>query len=193
MRQSVKEFVELCRDCLPIAEPIYEFGSMQVPGQVGFADLRPIFPGMKYVGTDIRPGPGVDRILDLHEIDLPAETAGTVLCLDTLEHVEFPRKALGEIHRILKPGGVVVMSSSMRFPIHEHPHDYWRFTPEGFRSLLAPFATSVVGFLGREDFPPVVVGIGAKGGLGEDVLARLGAGLERWKARWPEPSEARGK
>jgi len=88
MRELIKEFVRICAEILPVSEPIYEFGSFQVPGQKGFADLRPIFPGKKYVGADLR-GVGVDVVLNLHEIDLPSESVGTVLILDTLERVEY--------------------------------------------------------------------------------------------------------
>jgi hypothetical protein len=63
MRESIKQFVKIAADTLPILEPIYEFGALQVPGQEGFADLRPIFAGKEYVGCDMREGPGVDRIL----------------------------------------------------------------------------------------------------------------------------------
>jgi 2-polyprenyl-3-methyl-5-hydroxy-6-metoxy-1,4-benzoquinol methylase len=47
----------------------------------------------------MREGLGVDRILDLHDIDLPSESAGTIICLDTLEHVEYPHRALEDICR----------------------------------------------------------------------------------------------
>ena len=57
MRESIKEFVKIVSETLPIPEPIFEFGSLQVPGQEGFADLRPIFPNKKYIGCDIREGP----------------------------------------------------------------------------------------------------------------------------------------
>jgi len=111
----------------------------------------------------MREGTGVDKVLDLHDIDVPSESVGTVLCLETLEHVEYPRKALEEIHRILRPDGIAVISSVMCFPIHDYPYDYWRFTPEAFQSLLKPFPHSFVGFAGSKDFPHTVVGIGFKG------------------------------
>jgi len=111
----------------------------------------------------MREGPGVDKILDLHTIDVPSDSVGTVLCFDTLEHVEYPRKALEEIHRILMPNGTVVISSVMDFPIHDYPNDYWRFTPEAFKSLLKPFSDAFVGFQGKNSFPHTVVGIGFKG------------------------------
>lgn len=95
MRESVKDLVRVVAETLPVAEPIIEFGSLQCPGQEGFADLRPLFRGKDYIGCDLHEGPGVDLVLDLHNINLPSGSAGTILCLDTLEHVEFCRDALG--------------------------------------------------------------------------------------------------
>ena len=40
----------------------------------------------------MREGPGVVRILDLHGLDVPDNSVGTVIMMDTLEHVEYPRK-----------------------------------------------------------------------------------------------------
>jgi SAM-dependent methyltransferase len=184
MRQTIKDFVSIIATTLPVEEPIYEFGSLQVAGQEGFADLRPFFPGRKYVGADLRPGPGVDRVLDLHRIDLPADSVGAVLCLDTLEHVEYPHRALEEIHRVLHPRGVAVISSVMCYPIHDYPCDYWRFTPEAFRSLLKPFHESFVGCAGAPSFPHTVVGIGFKGDAPEL------AGFSRKFEKWQEPQRS---
>ena len=180
MRQAIKEFISIVANTLPIKEPIYEFGALQVAGQEEFADLRPLFPTKKYIGADMREGPGVDKVLDLHDIDLPAGCVGTVLCLDTLEHVEYPHRALEEIHRVLEPNGIAIVSSVMDFPIHDHPYDYWRFTPEAFRSLLKPFAHSFVAFVGKENFPHTVVGIGFKGTCPQ--LLEFEKSYKRWKA-----------
>lgn len=187
MRESIKQFVEIVADTLPIPEPIYEFGSLQVPGQEGFADLRPLFAGKEYVGCDMQEGAGVDRILNLHDIDLPSETAGTVLMLDTLEHVEFVRKATEEAHRILKPDGILVISSIMNFPIHDYPHDYWRFTPEAFKSLLKSFESCFVDFAGDKLFPHTVVGVGFKGETPKNHIDDYMLKLDDWKKQWHEP------
>lgn len=162
LRQIIRNFTKICADILPYEEPIYEFGAYQVLGQVGFADLRPFFPGKTYIGCDMRPGVGVDVVLDLHNINLPNETAGLVMAMDTLEHVEDPRLALSEIHRILKPNGIVLITSVMNFPIHDHPADYWRFTPQAFASILKPFDTVMTNYAGEQDFPHTVTGIGIK-------------------------------
>jgi len=191
MREAVKEFVKICEATLPIEEQIFEFGSFQVEGQEGFADLRPLFPGRKYIGADMRKGPGVDIILDLHNIDLPPDSVSTVIALDTLEHVEYPRKAMDQIYRILKPGGIAVISSVMRFKIHDYPHDYWRFTPEGFKSLLKPFMNSFVSYAGAKKFPHTVVGIGFKGD--NPPLDNLTAAIEKWQDKWNDPRGRRKK
>jgi len=179
MRPVIRHFVEIVASTLPIAEPIYEFGSYRVEGQEELADLRPLFPGKEYVGCDMRPGLGVDRILDLHDINLPDDTAGTVLCLETIEHVEFCHQALREMHRILKPGGICVLFSAMAFPIHEYPQDYWRFTPAGFGSLLRPFETRYIGYIGNEHFPHTILGLGAKGEVDWNPFREAWRGLDK--------------
>lgn len=167
----------------PFPTPIYEFGSFQVGGQEGYADLRPLFPDKQYFGCDLRKGTGVDLVLDLHNINVPDETVGTVLIIDTLEHVEFCRRAMSEVYRILKPGGITLITSVMNFPIHDYPKDYWRFTPEGFSSLLKEFSYSLVEFLGKEDFPHTVLGMGIKGVMiSEEMQKAFVARMAAWKS-----------
>jgi hypothetical protein len=197
VRESIRDFVSIVARTARIVEPIYEFGSLQVPGQEGFADLRPLFPGKQYVGCDYRSGIGVDRVANLHGLDLPDGCAGTILCLDTLEHVEFPHRAVAEMSRVLNSQGLLAITSVMNFPIHDYPHDYWRFTPEAFRSLLSAFPHRIVAWAGKPDFPHTVVGIGS-----HDALFKAKAltdALEEWRDRWsrevpasiPQPSRSR--
>lgn len=184
MRESIKDFVRICAETLPITEPIYEFGAFQVPGQVDFADLRPFFPDKRYIGADMRKGPGVDVVLNLHNIDLPDNSAGTILMMDTIEHVEYLRKAMDEVYRILKKDGLVILSSHMKFPIHDYPNDYWRFTPEAFKSLLKPFRFSLVDYAGDVTFPHTVVGVGFKSKLKDSILKDYQKKIKRWQALW---------
>jgi SAM-dependent methyltransferase len=171
-----------------VEEPIYEFGALRLPGFERFADLRLFFKGKSYVGCDMREGKGVDKVLNLHEIALPNESVGTVITCDTLEHVEYPHKALSEIHRILKPAGVVLLSTVLDFRIHDSPADYWRFTPDGLRSLLKPFSFVFVGSAGRESFPHTVIAIGIKGSNSANSSFELFLPrFEEWKKAWKNP------
>lgn len=162
MRKSLWQYIDFVIRDLPINGPIYEFGSYQVEGTGQETDLRPLFPQHAFIGCDMRSGPGVDQVLNLHYIDLPDNTAGTVFLMDTLEHVEYPHQAAAEVYRILRPGGVLIMSSVLHFFIHETPNDFWRFTPDGFRSLLKPFQQSHVGWYGPDHFPQTLVAVAVK-------------------------------
>ncbi|HRF88752.1 MAG TPA: hypothetical protein PK244_09190, partial [Pseudomonadales bacterium] len=86
MRKSLWKYINIVLETLPIAEPIYEFGAYQVEDSGQETDLRPLFADKVFVGCDMRAGPGVDKVLNLHHIDLPDNTAGTVFLMDTLEH-----------------------------------------------------------------------------------------------------------
>jgi hypothetical protein len=146
-----------------LPDPLVEFGALQVEaGQDG--DLRPLFAGRAYTGTDMRPGPGVDRVEDLRALSYGDGEVGTALCLDTLEHVVDPPQACRELARVTRSdGGVCVISSVMLFGIHGYPNDYFRFTPEGFRALLEGFDSAWVAGIGHPDIPTVVIGVGANG------------------------------
>ncbi len=171
MRGNIREVVRVIAETLSIPEPIVEIGSLQIEGQPYCADLRPFFPGKHYIGCDLRQGEGVDRIEDVHRLSFTGDSVGTCLILETLEHVENPLQAMAEIFRVLRPGGLVVLSSCMDFPVHEHPADYWRFTPQGLDLLLRSFSPRRIYVQGHPHFPHSLVGVGKKGGKEEDLRA----------------------
>jgi len=182
MRKIGKDFIHVCAESLPITEPVMEFGAYQVEGQEGFADLRPLFPGKKYVGCDVRQGPGVDLIVDAQMTSLPDGSVGTVLSVDTLEHVVDPAAVAREAFRILREDGIFILVTVMNFIIHEHPQDYWRFTPGGIGLLLGIFPERLVVSAGNPLNPHTVAGVGAKrpGTIGESFRK----GLDAWKVRF---------
>ena len=179
MRGNIRECVRIVAETLDCPAPIVEIGALQVAGQPYSADLRPLFVGKEYLGCDVRPGRGVDRIEDVHQLSFASESVGTVLMLETLEHVKNPLLAMAEICRALQPGGVVVISSCMDFPVHEYPADYWRFTPQAFDLLLEGWALRRVYVQGLPRFPHSLVGVGLKASSHGTLTARNAEALRR--------------
>ena len=173
MRPHVWEFLRLCAQELVCPEPIVEIGAFQVPGQEAISDLRPLFPEKTYIGCDMQPGTGVDRIENIHQLSFRSGEVGTFLLSDTLEHVADPLRAMREIHRCLREDGLVIYTSVMNFPIHGYPNDYWRFTPEAFRSLATDFARAMIFFCGPKEFPHTVCGVAAKVDYSSEALKTL--------------------
>ena len=163
MRRHMVEFMKLVSQHLPFREPIYELGSRAASeSQNKLSDLRVYFPGRKYIGIDMQEGPGVERVMDMSKLNLPDGCAGMVISMDTLEHCEYVREAVREMFRITGPGGICLIVSVMNYQIHNHPYDYWRFTPEAFRSMLKDFDSRVAFGVGNRKFPHTVIGIGYK-------------------------------
>ncbi len=190
MRDHNKTFCRLAAESFDCPGPIYEFGSYQVEGQLDYADLRGLFPGKPYVGCDMRPGPGVDRVEDVTAINLPDRSAGTILAIETFEHVFSVQRGFDEVFRVLKPGGICVITSPLNFRIHAYPDDYWRMTPSCLRRLLEPYAARLTGFQGYHKFPHSVMGLGVKDPVPSDFRQRAER-LVRLYNDWLRQEESR--
>ncbi len=182
MRDNVRAFVETAVESFGLRGPVYEFGSYLVAGQEHVANLRPLFAGDTYVGCDMRDGPGVDRVEDLAQVNLPDGVARTIVCVDTLEHVFQVERAVQEMVRLLAPGGFLLLSAPMDFRIHAYPDDYWRLTPSCLARLLAPLDGVVIGSQGVEKFPHTVLGIGCKAPLDPAFVRRAGMFVASFQA-----------
>ncbi len=91
------------------------------------------------IGLDIRTGAGVRIIGDAQALGIRDASFPMVLCTEVLEHLPEPQRAIDEMYRVLEPGGTLVLTTRFLFPIHDAPHDYFRFTKYGLRHLLRRF------------------------------------------------------
>lgn len=76
---------------------------------------------------------------DLHEVEWESDYFDTVIATEVLEHLYDPHKAVNEIYRLLKPGGVCIASTRFIFPYHAGPNDYYRFTWDSLRYIFNEF------------------------------------------------------
>ena len=114
---------------------VLDFGCGERPFELFFSRF-----GAQTVACDLQQNRlgTVDVLLDRESSKLPFE-AGTfdVICLfDVLEHVEEDLVLLGELHRILKEGVLLLLSVPFIYRFHEIPNDYRRYTPTGLRYVL---------------------------------------------------------
>jgi SAM-dependent methyltransferase len=144
--------VRAITETFTLPEPILEIGSYQVAGQERL-NLRQLLPGRDYLGVDLRGGPGVDRVADVEELPYAAGSAGTVLAMNTFEHVRRFWRGFDAVRRVLRPDGVFVVSCPFYFHIHDHPHDYWRFTPAAFETVLDDYPSKIIGWHGARRRP----------------------------------------
>ena len=78
----------------------------------------------------------IDHVGDIQAMPLADNTYDGVFCTQVLHHVPEPQAALNEIARVLKPGGVALISAPHLSWLHNEPHDYQRFTEHGLRRMI---------------------------------------------------------
>jgi len=60
----------------------------------------------------------------------------TVIMTEVLEHVPYPIDTLKEVHRVLNGGGFILFTVPFLWPLHETPHDEYRYTPFSLRRIF---------------------------------------------------------
>jgi ubiquinone/menaquinone biosynthesis C-methylase UbiE len=99
-----------------------------------YADRR-----IRVVGFDIYGSRLTQFIADAHQIPLATESVDAVLIQAVLEHVLDPNQVVGEIRRVLRPGGLVYAETPFLQQVHAGPYDFVRYTSSGHRFLFRAF------------------------------------------------------
>jgi SAM-dependent methyltransferase len=103
-------------------------------GQRPYADL---FAGTRCIGLNLDADDAApDVIGDATALPFAGTCADLVFCNQVLEHVRRPERLVAEAHRVLRPGGALILAAPFYWPLHEEPHDYFRYTRHGLAHLL---------------------------------------------------------
>ena len=86
--------------------------------------------------VDIDPARNPEVVADAQNLPFKDEEFEVVLCTEVLEHVKNPFVVEQELRRVTKKGGMLILSTRFVFPLHDVPHDYWRFTKYGLKELF---------------------------------------------------------
>src|SRR5947209_4321040 len=110
MNQFLNGVARAVSETFKFSAPVLEVGSYQVAGQEDIAELRTLFRARPYIGIDMRPGRGVDRVADVEALPYATGSIGTVIALSTFEHVQRFWRGFDEIFRVLRPEGALFVS-----------------------------------------------------------------------------------
>jgi SAM-dependent methyltransferase len=115
----------------------------------GTMPYRSMVSATRYVGLDYdtpvrRANGDADVFYDGGNFPLADSSFDGALCTQVLEHVFTPEAFLREICRVLRPGGVLVLTVPFVWDEHEQPHDFGRYSSFGLRALLERTGFEVV-------------------------------------------------
>jgi SAM-dependent methyltransferase len=88
-------------------------------------------------GSSLHQTNHLDREADLtRPLEFPDAAFDTIILSDVLEHIPVPLDLCREIARMLAPGGKLIMNVPFYYPLHETPHDYYRYTEFALRRFM---------------------------------------------------------
>lgn len=93
----------------------------------------------RYVSVDLRLTPLVDAMARAEQLPFRDAVFDLVVCTQVLEYTVLPCRVFAEIYRVLRPGGVLLLSVPSAGLV-DAEEECWRFLPAGLRHLLADFA-----------------------------------------------------
>jgi SAM-dependent methyltransferase len=133
--QMCLEFIAKLRLISPKPRVLVIGGGERGAGTAALYDAK----DLQVVGTDIYTSEVVDIIADAHRLPFQDAAFDGVWIQAVLEHVLDPRDVVGEIHRVLKPEGVVYAETPFMQQVHEGAYDFTRFSRSGHRWLFRDF------------------------------------------------------
>lgn len=119
-----------------IGKRVLEVGAYDVNGS--FRSIAQSYGPAEYVGIDIAPGPGVDRVCNALDAPTMFGEFDVVICTEVMEHEQDWRGLVRALKELVRIGGILMVTTrSPGFAYHPYPEDYWRFTLDDFRAIFA--------------------------------------------------------
>ncbi len=143
MKYDYVEFFENRLKQISRAPRILDAGGGR-PFQKYLAAYRDWFSKSIYETLDINAAYNPTILGDIHDIPLESGSVEAVLCMSVLEHLPDPAKAVGEMFRVLKKGGQLLVYTHFIYPYHAREGaygDYYRFTEMALRHLFRDFSS----------------------------------------------------
>jgi radical SAM protein with 4Fe4S-binding SPASM domain len=119
------------------------------------AVYKELFAGQGQITTydvwNLSPGKGVTVAADLQNAaGVPDNTFDTIICTHVLSAIPDVRRAAKELHRVLKPGGLILCTVPAVLQCYApDPKDYWRFTQDSIGDLFGDFSRSEIHVFGN--------------------------------------------
>lgn len=146
MRKNIRDFVRRCAQESVLDTPIIDvacgYRNNYPEIALGTEEKAPFYLAFDHTSEfdQIEQGLGPNLIADASAIPLADSCAGTVVCTEVLEHVENDSLVIVEMSRILRPGGLLILTVPGKdVPKHEklpHQLDYRRYTLSNLGELL---------------------------------------------------------
>ena len=101
-------------------------------------EYAPLFSNFNIKTFDIDEKWKPDIIGDITRTNFRDEEWDVIVCVQTIEHIPNLWDLPGELKRIIKPKGYIIVDCPWDYPYHGEPEfgDYWRISKDGMKALF---------------------------------------------------------
>ena len=163
-------FVRCAKNAFELPAPVHEFGPNAL-GSPLVTTEEPASRAAEPSGDEPEDVPRIQPLDEMAQLPYQDACAGSVACLNILQHVTDPGAVAQEMIRILSPGGILLVCSCTGGRSAANVELLWRPAPHAFQKLLAPLAATLIGWQGREGDPHSIYALGCKAPVSPKYLA----------------------
>ena len=181
MKRLTDYFFEAAFATFEPRSPCYEFGYREFEPPPSTEPTTPTDPDLANLPFDgltgfNQPDAASEerRVESTDELPFISGIAKTVICVDALERTRDPRRAVGEMVRILAPEGLLLIG--VRLPRRWPPKRDLRFwlTPQTMQRLLGDLDATAIAWYGNGPVLREMAAVAYKGPFTADVGSRFG-------------------
>ena len=120
----------------------------------GAQPYRPLYVNVfkHAIAADFDSRSRLDAKLDVRCLPFRDRSVDVVLLTEVIEHVVDGADVIREVGRVLKPGGMLLITWPFIYPLHELPHDYVRYSEFAMQALAQRGGLDITMLERRGDF-----------------------------------------
>lgn len=150
--------VQLSTICRFLKPRLAQFRGDVLDVGCGGMPFRPFMPNhVRYTGIDVPQAASFGMVRDPQIVDFDGRTIpfadasfDYLLCTEVLEHAEDPVALVAEMHRVLRPGGILVATVPFSARVHHAPYDFHRFTRFQAARMFSGFSRAEIEARGND-------------------------------------------
>lgn len=141
---SKKRLVAYAASCVPAGALVLDAGAGQCPHRKYFSHAR-------YESTDFIQNPenSIDYVCDIQKMNCPSARYDAALCVQVLDDLPEPQRAVNELYRVLKPGGSLFLTAPMSGRVHNEPYHFFHFSKNGLELMFKKAGFEIVSITPR--------------------------------------------
>lgn len=167
MWHDTSRFIRCVKQTFDLRGPIHEYGTANTAA--AFSIGNPLLDGKDHTAAPDCPRES-ESFGSLAHLPFASGSAGTVACLNVLQHAAEPGAVAAEMIRLLAPSGLLLLCSCTGGRARGADL-LWRPGPHAFQTLLAPLEATLIGWQGSEGDPHSIYAIGTKAPVAPGFLA----------------------